>query len=111
MIWSNNFYGSDERLVERDCGFGVRTLSGDLGEVLRAYCSVQAARGRSWAKRKSLVCQTNAGGADWPHLGALPLGPRPFTRPAHLFSDPFVTEFVAALFGEAITWWLEQMVS
>jgi AcrR family transcriptional regulator len=38
--------------------------------------------------------------------GRLPHGPE--AHPIHSFSDEFVPDLVAAMFVEAITWWLEQ---
>lgn len=40
--------------------------------------------------------------------GRLPHGPGAPDRPTHASSDEFVPDLVAALFVEAITWWLEQ---
>ena len=54
-----------------------------------------------WKMRAALAGLVN-------ERGQLPHGPNASARPAHAFADTFVPDLVAAMFVEAITWWLEQ---
>jgi AcrR family transcriptional regulator len=70
----------------------------------RLYRALLGKQGSPWFARKmrtSLAGLVN-------ERGHLPHGPTTSAHPRHTFSDGFVPELVAALFVEAITWWLEQ---
>ncbi|HEY7358840.1 MAG TPA: TetR/AcrR family transcriptional regulator [Ktedonobacterales bacterium] len=70
----------------------------------RLYRALLGSKGSPWFARKM-----RASLADLiQERGRLPHGPDASARPAHAFADAFVPDLVAALFVEAITWWLEQ---
>ncbi|HEU5369843.1 MAG TPA: TetR/AcrR family transcriptional regulator [Ktedonobacterales bacterium] len=70
----------------------------------RLYRALLGSKGSPWFARKM-----RASLADLiQERGRLPHGPDASARPAHAFADTFVPDLVAALFVEAITWWLEQ---
>jgi AcrR family transcriptional regulator len=69
-----------------------------IAEYHRLYRALLGEKGSPWFVRKMrarLAELIKARGAHPPHS-------------AHLFSDTFVPDLVAAMFVEAITWWLEQ---
>src|SRR5579859_7858202 len=70
----------------------------------RLYRALLGRKGSPWFVRKM-----RASLADLVReRGRLPHGPDASTRPVHTFTDEFVPDLVAAMFVEAITWWLEQ---
>lgn len=70
----------------------------------RLYRALLGSKGSPWFVRKM-----RASLADLiKERGRLPHGPNASARPVHAFADTFVPNLVAALFVEAIIWWLEQ---
>src|SRR5579859_2918132 len=70
----------------------------------RLYRALLGRKGSPWFVRKM-----RASLADLVReRGRLPHGPDANARPVHTFTDEFVPDLVAAMFVEAITWWLEQ---
>jgi AcrR family transcriptional regulator len=78
-----------------------------IAENERLYRALLGQKGSPWFARKmraALVGLIN-------ERGRLPHGPDVSTRtlsPTHTSSDAFVPDLVAAMFVEAITWWLER---
>jgi AcrR family transcriptional regulator len=70
----------------------------------RLYRALLGSKGSPWFARKM-----RASLADLiKERGRLSHGPNASARPVHAFADTFVSDPVAALFVEAIIWWLEQ---
>jgi AcrR family transcriptional regulator len=69
----------------------------------RLYRALLGSKGSPWFVRKMRASLADLA----TERGRLPHGPDASARPAHTFSDTFVPDLVAALFVEAITWWLE----
>jgi len=74
-----------------------------IAEYERLYRALLGSKGSPW-----FVSKMRASLADLvKERGRLPHGPDN-ARITHTFSDAFVPDLVAAMFVEAITWWLEQ---
>ena len=75
-----------------------------IAQYEQLYRALLGRKGSSWFARKM-----RASLADLiKERGRLPHGPDANAHPVHSFSDEFVPDLVAAVFVEAITWWLEQ---
>ncbi len=73
-----------------------------IAQYDRLYRALLGSKGSPW-----FVSKMRASLADLvKERGRLPHGPD--SRTVHTFSDEFVPDLVAAMFVEAITWWLEQ---
>jgi AcrR family transcriptional regulator len=73
-----------------------------IAEYERLYRALLGSKGSPWFVSKMRVSLTDLIKAR----GRLPHGPD--SRTVHTFSDEFVPDLVAAMFVEAIAWWLEQ---
>ena len=75
----------------------------------RLYRALLGKKGSPWFMRKmrarlaELIKERGSG-----EVGHGPMMSAHAAHPAHPFSDTFVPDLVAAMFVEAITWWLEQ---
>jgi AcrR family transcriptional regulator len=74
-----------------------------IAEYDRLYRALLGSKGSPWFVRKMRASLADLIDAR----GHLPHGPDVNAGPAHSFADGFVPDLVAALFVEAITWWLE----
>lgn len=75
-----------------------------IAEYERLYRALLGKQGSLWFVHKMRAALAGL----IKERGQLPHGPDASDLPAHHFSDTFVPDLVAALFVEAITWWLEQ---
>ena len=75
-----------------------------IGKYDRLYRALLGSKGSPWFVRKMRARLSDL----IKERGHLPHGPDVSSRPVHTFSDEFVPDLVAALFMEAINWWLEQ---
>jgi AcrR family transcriptional regulator len=74
-----------------------------IAEYERLYRALLGGKGSPWFARNMRAALADLVKAR----GRLPHGPDASAHAAHAFSDAFVPDIVAALFVEAITWWLE----
>lgn len=74
-----------------------------IGQYERLYRALLGRKGSPWFVRRMRASLAGL----IKERGRLPHGPDSSAGPAHAFSDEFVPDLVAAMFVEAITWWLE----
>ena len=74
-----------------------------IADYERLYRALLGGKGSPWFVRKMRASLAELVSAR----GRVPHGPSASDHPAHTFPDDFVPDLVAALFVEAITWWLE----
>lgn len=79
----------------------------------RLYRALLGEKGSPWFARKmrSRLAELIKERGSWPHeptMSPHTVQPTRRAQPAHRFPDTFVPDLVAALFVEAISWWLAQ---
>jgi AcrR family transcriptional regulator len=74
-----------------------------IAEYEQLYRALLGSKGSPWFVRKMRASLRNL----IEERGQLPHGPTASAHPAHTFADAFVPDLVAAMFVEAVTWWLE----
>ncbi len=111
---STLFKAVDEPGLDHPASVWVRFFD-HIAQYDRLYRALLGKKGSPWfvqkmrARLTERITEHRSGeGGHGPSMSAHAAHP---AHPAHLaqpFSDPFVLDLVAALFVEAITWWLEQ---